>query len=239
MGRIAIFVGFFAVVILANLLILDIIIVSQRNSLNSLSARVDSVSEGLKTISTRSYTAGITMAEVNDKKEQNSLTLPTVNACPNTCISMIRAATVSATTRTQVITRVVPSTTTTTANTSSGGSRGEFFVPLGSGSVSSGGDWADVATAQATFNPSNFGTIKAAYFEVFLKIGAGEVSARLFDTTTPAILFSSEVKTTSATGAFVSAPIVLSAGDKTYRVQMKSTISTGELMQARIRIVVN
>ena len=149
------------------------------------------------------------------------------------------AATVSATTRTQVITRVVPSTTTTTANTSSGGSRGEFFVPLGSGSVSSGGDWADVATAQATFNPSNFGTIKAAYFEVFLKIGAGEVSARLFDTTTPAILFSSEVKTTSATGAFVSAPIVLSAGDKTYRVQMKSTISTGELMQARIRIVVN
>ena len=55
--------------------------------------------------------------------------------------------------------------------------------------------------------------------------------------TTPEIFWSSDLKTTANTSTFLSGPISLSGGSKTYKVQMYSTISSGTLDQARIRIV--
>lgn len=235
-------VGFLVVFAVLNLVLLDFLVVSQRSSTLDLSTRVGTLSESFKTLTARIY--GVNFSDTNGQKSPSELiTFPSggsADVCSSTCVSMIRSATASAIkvmsqqqSQTQTTTVYTPPKVTTTAT-----SKGEFFIPLGSGTVSLGTDWTDINSAQAIFDAANFGSIKAAYFEVFIRTDSGQVSARLFDTSTPAILFSSQVTSTSSTSTFFSAPITLSAGNKTYRVQMKSTISTGVLDQARVRIIV-
>jgi hypothetical protein len=240
MRKILIFgTGFLVVFAVLNLILLDFFVVSERSSLLDLSTRVGTLSDSFKTLTGRIY--GGNFSDTTGQKTPSGLTTfpsGTNDSCSSTCIGLIRSATASA-----IKAITPPSTPTTTTiytpskivNTVS---KGEFFIPLGSGSVSSGTDWTDVTTAQAIFDAGNFGSIKAAYFEVFIHTDSGQVSARLFDTTTPAILFSSQVANSSSTSTFFSAPITLSTGNKTYRVQMKSTIATGVLDQARVRIIV-
>lgn len=234
--------GFLVVFAILNLVLLDFFVVSQRSSLLDLSTRVGTLSESFKTLTGRIY--GVNFPDANGQKNPAELiTFPSSGApdtCSSSCVSMIRAATASAI---RVISQQQPQTQTTTVYTppkatTTTSPKGEFFIPLGSGTVSLGTDWTDINSAQAIFDAANFGSIKAAYFEVFIHTDSGQVSARLFDTTTPAILFSSQVTNTSSASTFYSAPITLSPGTKTYRVQMKSTISTGVLDQARVRIIV-
>jgi hypothetical protein len=232
-------VGFLVVFAIFNLIILDFFVVSQRGSLLDLSTRVGTLSDSFRQLTSRIY--GGNFSNLPDQKNQSGLiTFPsgTNDSCSSSCIGLIRSATASA----AKVTSTTPTQSTTTIYTPSKvintASKGEFFIPLGNGSVVSGTDWTDVTTAQAIFDAGNFGSIKAAYFEVFIHADSGQVSARLFDTTTPAILFSSQVANSSSASTFFSAPITLSSGNKTYRVQMKSTIATGILDQARVRIIV-
>lgn len=219
--------GFVGLVLVVNLLLLDYFLVSQRNDLLDFQTRLTQLSESFKLLGGRLLTG----AGQTSQTSQTSQTVGPAEACPSSCVAMITVATISARQSAAPVT-VQPTTTTTPS------SKGEYFVPLGSGSVAQTSNWTDVTTAQATFNAGNYGNISAAYFEVFLRTsGSGEVHARLFDVTTPAIFWTSDVKTTNSSSTFLSAPITLSSGSKVYRVQIYSTISTGVLDQARIRIV--
>lgn len=213
--------GFVGLVLVTNLLILDFFLVSQRNDLLDFQTRLTQLSESFKLLGGRILTVP------SGGTTPTTVTPITDSSCPFSCVSLITMATVSARQTTVVST---PATTTTTA-------AAEYFVPLGSGSVTAGSDWTNIESAQASFDAGKYGSVKAAYFEVFMRIDNGTVQARLIDTTTPAVFFSSQLATSNKTSQLQSAAITLSSGTKTYKVQMKSDLVTGVLDQARIRIV--
>ncbi len=228
-------IGFIALVFVANVLLLDFFLVSQRNSLLDFQTRLTQLSDSFRILGGRLYTStGQTPpTSQTGQTDLSQLNLVGNMACPASCVDLITLSTISGRLSTRDL--VAPTFTPTTVTSST---KGEFFVPLGSGSISTTGTtWTDVLSAQASFDAGNYGSIKNAYFEAFLHTQAGEVHARLFDTTTPAIFWGSDLTTTANSSTFLSAPITLSSGQKTYRVQMYSTISTGFLDQARIRIV--
>lgn len=222
-----IILGFLALIFGANVLLLDFFFVKQKNDLLDFQTR-------LTQLGSRAGTTTILSADRGALSAEKFLAL---DACPQSCISIINTATKSA-----AVIRV-PTVVPTPAVTSQPQTpKGEYFVPLGSGSVLSSeatsSNWKTIDAAQATFDAGNYGATKAAYFEVFIRTQTnGEVHARLLDSTTPALFFNSDLKTTSTNATFLSAPISLSSGVKTYKVQMYSTLSTGYLDQARIRIV--
>lgn len=211
--------GFVGVALVANLLLLDIFFVSQRNDLLDFQTRLTQLSESFQLLGGRVLTSGNTPPV--------AVTPVTGTDCPASCVGLITVATISAR---QPVIYSTPTTTTTTAT-------GEYFVPLGSGSVAPGGDFTNVESAQATFDAGKYGSIKQAYFEVFMRTDNGTVQARLLDSATPAIFFSSQLATSNKTSSLQSAAITLSSGTRTYKVQMKSDLATGVLDQARIRIV--
>lgn len=225
--------GFVAIIFVANVLLLDYFFVKQRESLLDFQTRITQLADsvGFKP----ETTFGKQAAPLATKSAV--LTPVLSQTCPATCVDLI---TLTATASSRVSTRELVT----------GGSfaplptpifrGGEFFVPMGSGSVSQTTDWTNITSAQATFDAGNYGTIKSAYFEVFLRrstTATGEVHARLYDSSTPSVFFASDLKTTADTTQFLSAPITLTSGTKIYKVQMYSTNGVSYLDQARIRIV--
>ncbi len=210
--------GFVGLVLVSNLLILDYFLVTQRGDLLDFQTRLTQLSESFKLLGGRLLTV--------DTGAPTPIPI-TNTSCPASCVGLITMATISAK---PIVTTVSTAPTTSTQ-------KGEYFVPLGVGSVAQTSNWTDISTAQATFDASNYGNIKSAYFEVILHVPSGEVHARLFDSSTPAIFWTTDLKSTSYGGEFLSAPITLSSGSKVYKVQMYSTITSGFLDQARIRIV--
>lgn len=220
--------GFVGLVLVANLLLLDYFLVSQRNDLLDFQTRLTQLSESFKLLGGRL----LTLPASGQAGETTAVIAPAFDlGCPASCVGLITVATISAKQAAAAV-PTVPATTPVST------SKGEYFVPLGSGSIAQANNWSDVTTAQATFDAGNYSNIKSAYFEAFLRTsGSGEVHARLFDSTTPAIFWTSEVKTTNSSSTFLSAPISLASGSKVYKVQMYSTISSAVLDQARVRIV--
>lgn len=222
--------GFIGAVLVVNILLLDYFFVAQRGSLLDFQTRLGQLADSFKILGGRLYTGGET------KTPDGTLTLNPVNnsVCPNSCVDLISLA-ATAGSRVSTKSLITPSALTTTTTITS--TKGEFFIPMGSGSVAKTNNWTDIDSAQATFDAGNYGNISAAYFEVFLRVQSGDVHARLFDKTTPEIFWGSDLKTSANSSTFLSGPITLSRGSKTYKVQMYSTISSGILDQARIRIV--
>lgn len=211
-------------VLFANVLMLDFFFVSQRGTILDLQTRISQISDNTKML------GGLISNTQTPSIE--TVTIPEQTSCPQTCVSLINAVKTTAPTVAPVVTQSAP--------ISRGG---EYFVPMGSGSVLSteatSSNWKTIEGAQATFDSSSYGTIKAAYFETFIHVATnGEVHTRLFDTTTPSVFFGSDKSTNQTVSTFVSIPVILTAGSKTYKVQMYSSQSTGTLDQARIRIVV-
>lgn len=210
----------------------------QKSDLLDFQTRLAQLSDSYKVLGNRVFTT-ITPASQQQMAQQTTPVdqLLSLDSCPFTCVSLINSATKSArTTAPSVLTPInFPTQTVVT--------KGEFFVPLGvnvsvTSGEASGSNWKTMEAAQATFDAGNFGNIKAAYFEVVVRVqSGGEVHARLFDSTTPLLFFNSELSTSAQTATFLSAPLTLAAGSKVYKVQMYSTLSTGYLDQARIRIV--
>lgn len=229
---IKIVLGFIGAIFIVNVLLLDFFFVSQRSSLLDFQTRLSQLSDSFRILGGRLYTAS---GESSPSAELAPL-MPVVvnnNSCPVSCLDLISLSTSAAKLSTRsLIAPVFQSTTPTTSST-----KGEFFVPLGSGSVNQTNDWTNIDSAQATFDAGNYGSIKAAYFEVFLHTQSGEVHARLFDSSTPTVFFATDLKSSSMTAQFLSAPVTLSSGIRIYKVQMYSTIASGFLDQARIRIV--
>lgn len=217
--------AFLALVFVGNLLLLDFFIVSQNGTLLDFQTR-------LSQIANRSPNTVI---------QKTTETTPTVipdSSCPVSCIAMITNSTRSATIK-QVLNPTVSLPPLPTPTISQ---KGEYFISLGTGSVlnseASNSNWKTIDTAQVTFDAASYGNIKSATLEVFLHVlGGGEVHARLFDTTTPNVFWGTDLSTSSSNSTYLSGPLTLSSGSKTYKIQMYSTLSTGYLDQARIHIV--
>jgi len=218
-----IILGFIGLILVVNLVALDFFLVSQRNDLLDFQTRLTQLSESFQLLGGRILTTSGTTTPVAVKPVTDS-------GCPMSCVGLITMATISAKTTTTVYSPPVSTSVSSTA-------KGEYFVPLGSGSVGAGSDWTNIDSAQATFDAGSYGAIKQAYFEVFIHVDNGQVQARLFDATSPAVFWGSVLTSTSKTSQFLSAPIILSSGSKTYKVQMTSNLVSGVLDQARIRIV--
>ncbi|MCL4390114.1 MAG: hypothetical protein M1484_03710 [Patescibacteria group bacterium] len=223
-SRLPIVLGVVGFIFAANILLLDFMVVKQGGDLSDFQTRLATLSDSFSQLGNRLATISTAPAGQSPLSGAQPTPAATDNSCPQSCVSLINSLpkTVS------VPAASVPAPVST---------KGESSVFLGSGSVSQTNNWTDLTATQVTLDTSNFGTIKQAYFEATLHVSSGEVHARLFDATTPAIIWGSEVSSASNTDQYLSVPIALSAGSKTYRVQMYSTITTGYLSSARIRIV--
>ncbi len=162
------------------------------------------------------------------------------NACPASCLSEIKEATRSvklAVSITPTPTKISP----TQAQVSSSLVK-EFFVPFGSGSNSSD-DWQDIAGLRATLDLANYGNIKTVTFEATIRIPTGnEVAyARLYNVTDKHPVWFSDVSLDGGTPQLlISKPITLDSGNKTYQVQMKTSLKFQAFLdQSRLHIITN
>ena len=173
------------------------------------------------------------------------------NSCPVSCLSEISNATKTAAlsikptappaggfTPTPTA-RFVSQTQTPTQASSS---VKEFFVPFGAGSNSSD-DWQDISGLRATLDPANYGSIKTVIFEATIRIPTGNEIAyvRLYNTTDKHPVWFSDVFQEGGTPQLLtSKPISLDSGNKTYQVQMKTSLKyPAYLDQSRLHIITN
>lgn len=116
----------------------------------------------------------------------------------------------------------------------------ENYVPLGTGSTTKN-EWEDINGAESYINTASYPNIKTVYFEVSMRVPTknGRVSARLYNVTDKHPVWFSEVSTEQDKSTFVgSAPITLDAGNKLYRVQMKTSLQYESILDfAKIKII--
>jgi len=179
---------------------------------------------------------------------EKTISMPIIsNICPASCLSEIDNATKSAALLvgdtakpTPTSTTVPPTPTQTQTQTSS--SVKEFFVPFGSGSNSSD-DWQDIGGLKATLDPSNYGSIKTVTFEATVRIPTGNETAyvRLYNASDKHPVWFSEVFLEGGTPQLlISKPITLDSGNKTYQVQMKTSLKFQAFLdQSRLHIITN
>ena len=168
------------------------------------------------------------------------------NPCSPTCLSQVNEIVKEATRSykpaiTITIAPVATSTPKPTPQTqSSNFSVKEFFIPFGSG-VNSSDDWEDVGGLKASIDSENYGDVKTITFEASIRIPTGNQTAyvRLYNATDKHPVWSSDVSLDGGTPALlVSKPITLDNGNKTYQVQMKTSLKYSAILdQARLHIV--
>jgi hypothetical protein len=115
----------------------------------------------------------------------------------------------------------------------------EYYVPLGSGEVTSL-EWVEITGAEAYIDSKSYGRIKEVYFQANLRMpsGTGKVYAMLYNMTDKHPVFNSEVSSISTSGESVSSKINLDEGNKLYRLKMKLSIPhKGNCDLARVKIV--
>lgn len=169
------------------------------------------------------------------------------NACPASCLAEITEATrsVKLTLKVAPTPTPVPPTPTPVPPTQIPISTSlvkEFFVPFGTGSNASD-DWQDLAGLKATINQANYGSIKTVVFEASVRIPTGNETAyvRLFNATDKHPVWFSDVSLDGGTPQLlISKPITLDSGNKTYQVQMKTSLKFQAFLdQARLHIITN
>lgn len=115
----------------------------------------------------------------------------------------------------------------------------EFFIPFGAGSNATD-DWIDLPGVQASIDSTQYGQIKSVVFESTVEIPTGNETAyvRLFNVTDKHPVWFSDVSIEGGKAQIVvSKPITLDAGNKVYRVQMKTSLKfPANLVQARLHI---
>ncbi len=133
-----------------------------------------------------------------------------------------------------------PSTSTTKATATKAPQPLENYVPLGTGSTTNN-EWEDISGAEGYINTQSYPNISTVYFETSLRIPTknGRVYARLYNVTDKHPVWNSEVSTDQDKSTFVgSSPITLDAGNKVYRVQMKTTLQYESILDfARVKII--
>lgn len=189
-------------------------------------------------------------AEIAEVEKNVPAPVPvTVSSCPSSCLSEIKNATKTGTIAVQPTLTSTPTPTTKVSSPTSSPTPSqttslvkEFFVPLGTGSNSTD-DWQDVGGIKATLDPANFGGIKTVTFEASVRIPTGNETAyvRLYNATDKHPVWSSDVSLDGGTPQLlISKPITLDSGNKTYQVQMKTSLKyPAYLDQARLHIIIN
>ena len=213
-----------ALILGANLVLLDFFFVKQKNDLLDFQTRLTQITQlnpQIQTVPSSPFIVSTPSA-----------------SCPQSCLGIITNATKSAAIVPTAPVAKIQSTESLLATTVTTSSK-EFFIPLGSGTLTQLNVWTDMNGVQGSFNLDNYSAVKGAFFEASLRLaGAGQVQARLYDTTTPAVFWDAQMSSTSTTGEYFSKPIKLfGGGNKTYRVQMNTTLSTAYIDQARIHLV--
>lgn len=167
------------------------------------------------------------------------------NACPASCLSEISKATKSAALSvkpTVPVSGFTPTPTSKPSSSSQTSSVKEFFVPFGTGSNSTD-DWQDIGGLRATLNPANYGSIKSVVFEASVRIPTGNEIAyvRLYNVTDKHPVWFSDVSLDGGTAQLlISKPITLDLGNKTYQVQMKTSLKYPAFLdQSRLHIITN
>lgn len=157
------------------------------------------------------------------------------STCDEECVALINATIDEKIAKIKIPTAQAPKPVATVAKSR------ELIIPIGGGVVDNINTWTDVYTAQAQINTSDYPPIQQAYFEVVMHIpnGTGEMSARLYDTTTPYLYAGQTLSTTSQTGQLLSVPFPIQSGTLNYHIQLYTSISQGVLDSSRIRLVTN
>jgi hypothetical protein len=163
---------------------------------------------------------------------------PAGESCPAACLAKIQematsAAAIAQSTSTTPTPTLAPTKAATNPVT-------EFFVPFGSGS-GSGTDWQDIPGLLASIDTANYATNRTVTFEASLRIPTGNqiVYARLFNVTDKHPVWFSDVSVEGGIANLVVSPaIALDTGNKTYQVQLKTSLGfLSYVDQARLRIV--
>jgi len=159
----------------------------------------------------------------------------TQDVCPSACLAQIQALSppsaiqtgTTTPTPTQAPAKIVPMVS-------------EFFIPFGSGSGNAT-DWQDIPGLLAAIDTANYATNRTVTFEVSLRIPTGNqtVYARLFNATDKHPVWFSDVSLEGGTPSLIiSSPVQLDNGNKTYQVQLKTSLGfLSNIDQARLRIV--
>ncbi len=184
---------------------------------------------------------------VNNRKVQiieRTISVPnTIDICPKSCLSEISQATKGAilSVKPSVVLTPLP-TAKPVSQTSASSSVKEFFVPFGTGSNSSD-DWQDVPGLKATLDSVNYNNIKTVAFEATIRIPTGNETAyvRLYNVNDKHPVWFSEISLEGGTPQLIiSKPITLDSGNKTYQVQMKTSLKyPAYLDQSRLHIITN
>jgi hypothetical protein len=116
----------------------------------------------------------------------------------------------------------------------------DYYIPMGEGSGQAS-DWVDVSGVRATFDPSLYPPIKQVTLEFtgYTPTGNQVVNARLYnDTDAHEIPLSDLSWSGGAYQSFVTSPLSLDTGSKTYSVQLKTQLQYSSFIYAaRLHIV--
>jgi hypothetical protein len=162
-----------------------------------------------------------------------------LNSCPAGCISEINNATKNATLLINTISTPIPTSTVKSISPAQYFVK-EFFIPFGTGSNSSD-DWQDIPGLKATLDSGNYKNIKTVTFEATVRIpsGNGIAYVRLFNVTDKHPVWFSDVSVEGGTPQLlVSKPITLDIGNKTYQIQMKTSLKFPAFLdQSRLHVI--
>jgi hypothetical protein len=188
---------------------------------------------------------------VNNQKDQameRKIPLVVSGVCPSSCLSEVAQIVEEATRSTNLsvtsptpVSRLSP-TIKPTSQIQSPSLVKEFFVPFGAGSNSSD-DWQDIAGLKVTLDPQNYGSVKTVVFEATVRIPTGNETAyvRLYNITDKHPVWFSDVSLDGGVAQLlISKPITLDSGNKTYQVQMKTSLKYPAFLdQSRLHIITN
>jgi hypothetical protein len=162
---------------------------------------------------------------------------PSDEPCPAACLATIQEFVHTTSSSSVLQTTLTPTPTQKPSGIAP--TTTELFIPFGSGS-GAGTDWQDIPGLLATINTANYGQIQTVTFEASLRIPTGNQAAyaRLYNVTDKHPVWFSEVSLEGGTPQLlISAPIQLDVGNKTYQVQLKTSLGSLTFIdQARLRI---
>ncbi len=116
----------------------------------------------------------------------------------------------------------------------------EIFIPIGTGSTKNN-SYEDLAGLEVSIDTNKYPNIDSVTFEasIWVQDGNGKMFAQLYNMTDKHPVWNSEISTSSGSSVLaVSTKIALDSGNKTYRVQAKTNLTSyaAHVDNARIKI---
>lgn len=162
-------------------------------------------------------------------KKINSSSAPAPSAAPD--LNQLEAAVTEVKARVAALEKATPAPGTTTS------SKATVYIPLGSGGqISSGSDWVNLGSFQATVDPASYPGYTSMQLEVNMRLNqpGGTLYARLYS---GGAVDSSQVSTTTTSSTLTTSSNFTLSGSKTYTLQAKSSDGSQAFIDnARIKV---